>query len=579
MKINNQYIRTGLVLFAGILLGWLIFKTPSDTGENGKDNAAITNEEKTIWTCSMHPQIRREEPGDCPICGMELIPLTSSYDTLDPGAIGISEAAVKLADIQTSVVTRGTASTEIRLYGKIQSDETRIITQPAHIPGRIEKLYVNFTGDQILTGQPLALIYSPELITAQQEILEAAEMTSQPFLLQAAKQKLKEWKLTDNQIEQIISSGSVTPYFKVEAGENGIVIQKFVNPGDYVTQGQSLFEIADLSKVWVVFDAYESDLAWIKLGDRIDFNVEALPGKTFSGKVSFIDPVLDNISRVARVRIEVSNAEGLLKPNMFVTGFAQSSVSGSKNELMIPRSSVLWTGKRSIVYEKLQGNEPAFKMREIVLGPTVGDFYVVAEGLEEGQEIVTHGTFSVDAAAQLAGKPSMMNVSMHNHSQSDQMQEHNISETFQAQLTKFVESYLGLKDALVRSNPDQVKNLAKKSQKSLQKIDMRLLSGEAHKKWMDIYHDLANGLTKMAGTGQLDQQRAFFAPFNKTLYHAIQYFELKGITVYYQFCPMAMDSKGAFWISSDKEIRNPYFGDEMPDCGETMEVLDFDDSL
>jgi Cu(I)/Ag(I) efflux system membrane fusion protein len=173
-----------------------------------------------------------------------------------------------------------------------------------------------------------------------------------------------------------------------------------------------LFDIADLSRRWVLFDAYESDLQFLRKGEKLTFSLEALPGERYTGTIAFIDPVIDPVTRVAKVRVEAGNKSGRLKPEMFVTGIVSTTLHEFNNNLVIPKSAVLWTGKRSIVYVKQpEADEPVFKMREIELGPMLGDSYVVVSGLSEGEEIVTNGTFSVDAAAQLAGKPSMMNPS------------------------------------------------------------------------------------------------------------------------------------------------------------------------
>jgi len=182
-----------------------------------------------------------------------------------------------------------------------------------------------------------------------------------------------------------------------------------VATGDHVSEGSVLFDIANLSSVWVLFDVYESDLPFLKVGNTISFTLQALPGTNFSANIQFIDPVIDPVNRVAKVRVEVGNAGGKLKPEMFATGVVKANLNEFKNKLVIPRSAVLWTGKRSIVYVKQpNASEINFKMREIELGPMLGNSYVVERGLTEGEEIVTDGTFSVDAAAQLAGKPSMM---------------------------------------------------------------------------------------------------------------------------------------------------------------------------
>jgi Cu(I)/Ag(I) efflux system membrane fusion protein len=198
--------------------------------------------------------------------------------------------------------------------------------------------------------------------------------------------------------------------FEVYSNTSGIVTARRINTGDHVSEGSVLYDIANLSQVWVLFDAYESDLPFLKVGNTISFTLQALPGTNFSAKIQFIDPVIDPVNRVAKVRVEVSNAGGKLKPEMFATGVVKASLNEFKDKLVIPRSAVLWTGKRSIVYVKQPADEGFnFVMREIELGPMLGNSYVVLNGLDEGEEIVTDGTFSVDAAAQLAGKASMMN--------------------------------------------------------------------------------------------------------------------------------------------------------------------------
>ena len=232
----------------------------------------------------------------------------------------------------------------------------------------------------------------------------------QPALLDAARGKMRQWKFTDNQIADIENSGTAKTVFDVYATVSGIVLNKNVNVGDYVSQGAPLYEIADLSNVWALFDAYESDLPWIRKGDRIAFSIQSQPGKEFTGTVSFIDPVINPQTRVAAVRIEIPNKRNVLKPDMFATGILTAHLATLGNSLVIPQTSVLWTGTRSVVYVKLaDAKEPSFVMREITLGPALSNSFVVQDGLMEGEEIVTNGTFSVDASAQLEGKPSMMN--------------------------------------------------------------------------------------------------------------------------------------------------------------------------
>lgn len=408
--LSNRYFQFFLVALGGLFIGWIFFHHPGNSRENQQ---AVPSENKTtIWTCSMHPQIRKNGPGKCPICGMDLIPLTQAGTTEDASVIHMTKEAAELANVLTSVVTRQKPLKEVRLNGKIQGDERLMQSQVAQFPGRIDKLLVNFTGETVRTGQTLAIIYSPELVTAQQELLEAARTKqSQPGIYQAAVEKLQSWKITDEQIKSIEASGKARTKFEVVSSTSGIVSAKKVNTGDYVSQGTVLFNIADLSDLWVLFDAYESDLPFLNPGDDISFTVQAMPGETYSGKISFIDPVVDPATRVSRVRVEISNRNGKLKPEMFATGIVRANLAMFRDKLVIPRSAVLWTGKRSVVYVKQAGDEPVFSIREIELGPMLGNSYIVGDGLSEGEEIVTQGTFSLDAAAQLEGKPSMMDPS------------------------------------------------------------------------------------------------------------------------------------------------------------------------
>jgi Cu(I)/Ag(I) efflux system membrane fusion protein len=590
---SNKYINGGLLIALGLLLGWVFFHNPSSEKtvnvDEIHDHAA---EGHDVWTCSMHPQIRKDEPGDCPICGMDLIPLQKSDVVMDDQAIEMSESAMKLAEVQTSVVTRGNVSKEIRLFGKIQADERLLKSQTAHIPGRIEQLLVNVIGENVKKGQLIAKVYSPELLTAQKELHEAVTMAgTYPTILDAAREKLRLWKLTDEQIADIEKSGTTNTVFDVFATTSGIVINRKVNTGDYVSRGDVLFEMADLSRVWALFDAYESDLSWISPGQNVEFTTQAIPGKTFSGKITFINPVVDASSRITKVRVEVPNSGLQFKPEMFINGIVQSRKTGSGDQLIIPQSAVLWTGTRSVVYVKLPGDgNPAFKMREITLGSAMKDTYVVAEGLEEGEEIVTNGTFSIDAAAQLAGKTSMMNptggkVSTgHNHgdqpmspaeikNMDKKPQKFEVSTDFKKQLTEVYNKYIIMKDAFVASDAHKVMTAANDVSAMLKKVDMSLLKGDAHLAWMEFFGVMEKSSNSIGKLMDIEKQRNEFVSFNLAFYKSLKAFGLDNVTTYYQYCPMANKDKGAYWFSTSEEIRNPYFGEAMLGCGENRETL------
>ncbi|HOX74776.1 MAG TPA: efflux RND transporter periplasmic adaptor subunit [Bacteroidales bacterium] len=598
-----NWIKYGLLLVFGIFLGWIFFhNSGADTHHESHQHS---DEQGSAWTCSMHPQIRMDQPGKCPICAMDLIPLVQSgtSQTLDPDAIRLTKEAIALADVLTTKVSRQKPVREVRLYGRVQADERRFQSQVSQLPGRIEKLFVNFTGEQVSLGQKLAEIYSPDLVTAQQELIETAKTRQlQPELYEASKEKLRQWKLTDDQIELVENSGAIIKNFEVLSNTSGTVTARKVSTGDYVSQGTVLFDIADLSSVWVLFDAYETDLPFINLGERVKFSLQAVPGSDFSGNIVFIDPVLDPVTRVARVRVETANTGGKLKPEMFATGIVSSNLKEYRNNIVIPKSAVLWTGKRSIVYVKNPGKEePVFKLREIGLGPMLGDSYVVTDGLAEGEEIVTRGTFSVDAAAQLEGKTSMMNYEGGKTNMmtgmdmtGDKMKsgsdnansnpdlktaivasEIKISIDFINQLNKVFDNYIVLKNAFVDGDISGVKKAAEEVRRSIDGTDMNLISGDAMAQWMRLLPDLKKDLAQISSSDNIQEQRGSFSGFNDVFYKVVKTFGLRGKTVYYQFCPMAIDNKGAYWLSEESDIKNPYFGDAMLTCGETKETLKF----
>ncbi len=409
MKKNIIYI--GFALVAGLLAGYLIF------GYSPNDNKAKEHVHSTemtsdqIWTCSMHPQIMQPEPGDCPICGMELIPGESGEDGLAMGQFKMTKNAMALADIRTTKVGSGSSGENtLKLSGKIAENEKAIATQASYFDGRIEKLFVNFEGEEVRNGQQLATMYSPELVSAQQELITASSLKeSQPELYQAVRNKLKLWKLSEKQIEQIESLGQVRENFPVYANVSGTVSEIMAEAGDYVKKGSPLFKITNLGTVWAVFDAYENQVSLMKEGRNIEIVAKSYPDKTFNAKISFINPVLNSSTRTVEVRAILNNPSGRLKPGMFVAGSLRLASKMKDGAIVIPESAVLWTGERSVVYIKTAPNNPTFEMREITVGDAVDEGYIVLSGLEDGDVIVTNGTFTVDATAQLKGKKSMMN--------------------------------------------------------------------------------------------------------------------------------------------------------------------------
>jgi Cu(I)/Ag(I) efflux system membrane fusion protein len=570
--IKNKYFQLIIILLFGIFLGRLFFH---HTIKPEKNYTTSSENIGTIWTCSMHPQIRRDKPGKCPICGMDLIPLNQNTGGSGPNTIEFSTDALQLANVQTSIVKKEKPEKEVRLYGRIESDERLIKTIPAHVPGRVEQLLVNFTGDKVEIGQTIAVIYSPTLVQAQQELIEAKKLSNTlPGALIAAREKLSQWKLSDKQIADIERTEKIISNFNVKSTVSGIITKKIVNQGDYVSQGSALYEVSDLSKLWILFDAYESDLPWIKQGDKINFMLQSVPGKNFAANITFISPVIDEVSRVAKVRIELLNKDKIFKPGMFATGTVIAKLEGFDDKYIIPRSAVLWTGKRSVVYVKLPDMQiPTFEMREIDLGPELGNSFVVLDGLNEGEELVTNGVFSIDAAAQLAGKTSMMNRSEKTKDEKIPDFTRTTSVNLDKQLSTIFNAYILFKDKLVATDAKNSFTGAQKLSKIIETTNMNLFSGASHEYWMAKSKMILISLKEIKQTSNIDEIRKSFVSISENLIKIFKAFGTGKNKAFIQFCPMANQNIGAFWLSTEYEIKNPFYGSMMLNCGETRDTI------
>lgn len=568
--------RLAVIVIAGIAIGWFI-KPSQPSAEN---HSLESHEGEEVWTCSMHPQIRQSEPGKCPLCGMDLIPV-SGLETDDQQVV-LSENAIRLANIQTMKVSSKDPVKELNLFGKVKPDERMLHSQTSHLKGRIEELRVNFTGESVRKNQVLAYIYSPDLVTTQEELIETYKIREeQPELYNAARERLINWKLTNEQIDNIIKEGSHIDRFPVLSDVNGIVIRKMVSNGDHVMAGQPLYEVANLSTVWVQLDVYEKDLPWVKKGNEVNISVESLPGEIFEGEVSFVDPVINPATRVANARVELKN-EGLrLKPEMLVTGKISASLENASGELIIPKSAVMWTGERSIVYVRQQAqNGTAFALREVNIGPAVGDGFIIREGLEEGEEIAINGTFAIDAAAQLEGKPSMMSPfssSVNYVPEGTGVAVSAPSFTIESDSRKVIfsllENYLLMKDQLVLGNLNEAKSHLADVKKIIESNTEISKIEEANSFWIEFKSKTTSILDEMAKETDLENFRLAFKPLSAEIINLAEAFGPYEKTIFVQHCPMADGYNGADWISTEEEIKNPYFGDAMLTCGSVTKVI------
>jgi Cu(I)/Ag(I) efflux system membrane fusion protein len=449
------------------------------------------------------------------------------------------------------------------------------------------------------------------------------------------------WGLTQKQIKNVEKTGKVSDRTTIYSPISGIVIHKNGVEGEYLKTGTRIYTIADLSHVWIKLDAYESDLVWIRYGQDISFTVHAYPGEVFKGKITFIDPILNPDTRSIKIRVNVENPDGKLKPNMFVSAVVYPkvaaggrvmdpamadkwicpmhpeiikdkkgdcdicamplvtsesmgylSVSETENEapIVIPATAPLITGKRAVVYVEVPEKDGTFEGREVVLGPRAGDYYLVKEGLSEGEMVVVNGNFKIDSAIQILAKPSMMNPEVgvvatgHEHhgteekqviiGQPDVLKTYNVSNVFKKHLDVLVSSYFQMHHALSRDEYKKAVTATRSFKLNLDSVDMKLLSGESHLSWMSHSKKLSSLIAALSDAKDINALRSGFDELSDELYNAVKMFGISGSQpVYRFFCPMANGNKGAYWLQNKTGTENPYFGSSMFKCGSQVEIV------
>lgn len=542
----------------------------------------------------MHPQIRRNASGKCPICGMELVPVKPTPEGMR--TIQISETARNLLRIETTPVERREVTAKIRMVGKVEYDETKLAHITAWVSGRLDRLYVDYTGIEVKKGDHLVYIYSEELYAVQEELIQAlkykkerpAKTTKlvQPIdLVASARDKLRLLGLTSDQIKEVEQRGAPSEHITIYSPIGGVVIQKLKEEGDRVRTGDRIYTVADLNLVWVKLDAYESDLIWLHYGQKVEFKTEAYPGETFTGRIAFIDPVLNEATRTVKVRVNVPNQDGRLKPEMFVSALVESKLAtGGRvfdeelmgkwispmhpeiikdhpgvcdicgmplvrvetlgdvmtqadqkpKPLVIPVSAALVTGTRAIVYVEVPtASKPTYEGREIVLGPRAGNYYIVRNGLKEGELVVTNGNFQLDSALQISAKPSMMtpegggggghdhggSSSSNNKTEQKQSppQKMSINPQFRLQLSEVIKAADAVTAAIEKSELIDVRAAFQRLEHALQQTDAKLLTGHAAMLWGEFSMLLSNDAVEGSEVLSLEEADRVYAKLKRTI--------------------------------------------------------------
>lgn len=474
----KKNIRIFAILAITFLGGYLLSNWNSGDGGFFNSHSSIDNSETTSseveesthnhseYTCPMHPQIRQTIEGSCPICGMELVQanIGKSKKNLSENGLEISRIDRRYSGIETILVEPSLVEKKIETVGFLEIDESRLATISAYAKGRIESLTADFTGVSVNKGQILGVFYSPELFDAQVEYIESYKSRRtgrsqlQKELLKAAYSNLIELGMSKSQIAKLRSTQKAKARLEVLSPVSGTVISKKAFPGKYIKKGEVIFEIADLSTIWLMVDVFPEDAAFIKYGQKVSASVRSAPGKKFVGRVAFVDPIVNSTTRTVKVRVELKNSDYKLRPGDYAEaelalhigikgetydpGLAGKwispvhpqvvsdkegicPISGSKlvptknlgyldeknfdsETIAIPRNAVLRIGNKSIVF--VEDSKDFFTIRKIEVGPTIGDSIVVTGGLEEYESIATNGVFLLDSQMQLNGKTSLISI-------------------------------------------------------------------------------------------------------------------------------------------------------------------------
>ena len=333
MKTKNIIIAVGILLL-GIVIGKLMFSTNvKNVTTSHKNETAVEH-----WTCSMHPQIDMPEFGQCPICGMDLIPKSKDEAGLDPNSFKMTKNAIALAGIETMTVGGSNSNISenqgLSLSGKIVANEKQTAVQTAHFGGRIEKLYIKSVGEKVARGAVIGKFYSPELVTAQNELIEAIDIKdAQPELYQAVRNKLKYWKIAEKQIQQIERDKKVIVNFNMYSDVSGYVSEIIEQEGNHLKEGDPIFKVSNLNTVWASFDVYEKDIDAIKKGNKIAITFNAYPDKKITAKIDYIDPILNTKTRTVTARVTLNNKTQKYKPGMIIAGIVSSKHSKNKVKL------------------------------------------------------------------------------------------------------------------------------------------------------------------------------------------------------------------------------------------------------
>ena len=635
----GRLVNLGLFVGAGVLLivllgiaqrvGWL--KTAGETQSSSSVGSA-----EAVHTCPMHPQIRQPGLGDCPICGMPLVPATAGGADLDEFAVSIEPAQRRLANIKTVTVTEQPVSRQLQTIGSIEIDESRQATISSYIDGRLEKIYADYTGVEVQEGDHLAVVYSPQLYSAQIEYLEAKKTLesfsdsalasireAQEKLADNSRQRLLELGMTADQLRELDTTEAAKSRLTIYAPMGGTVIEKLAEEGKYIEAGEPIYRIADLSMVWLMLELFPEDASRIRFGQQVQARLSSNPNEVLTGRVAFIAPNVDPSSRTVGVRVEFTNDQRKLRPGDYAEatitipigpegeiydkdlagkwispmhpqiirdqpgpcpvcgmqlvpttryGYAATPVDQPVS-VTIPRSALLLAGQNSVAYVETEAGR--FELRVVKIGPFLKDNVVILEGIEPGEQVATSGNFLIDSQMQLAGKPSLIDPTRYVRKFRNvplEFDSIDISVIGGKSGEQLEELYSRYFEIRTAFAAD--KKPVEESSLSLHELSTQLTSSE------DVTDQAKEQLSIVTENAEhlhhlpLEEARMQFKPISHAILELATQIRGEGNERVFRhfFCPMVKEGEGD-WLQFEERISNPYYGSQMLRCGELIRTL------